>query len=251
METQRGIAARVTVHAANDWDAIWSPDSRRILFGSDRAGGPSLEAYTKASVDTGDVEAPFFPKRNPDSWTATDWSRDGRWVAFTKNKVSRGDLNEIWVASALGDRDAFPFLATSFDQAAPRFSPDAKWIAYISNESGQYEVYVRPFAGRTAGTDGKIRISAEGGDFPVWSRDGKELFYMSGDRQLHAVSMAGLGRTAPVPSTLFNACNTTGVPLQGNSYMIPYDVAPDGRFLIECTTADPGKFEVLLNWNGR
>ena len=99
------------------------------------------------------------------------------------------------------------FLRHSFRRGA-RFSPDGKWLAYTSNESGRFEVYVRPFHGEPASAEGKIQISQNGGDFPVWRPGGGELYYMSDDRIIYAINTKDLGRTgtAPLPARLFPPC---------------------------------------------
>ena len=110
------------------------------------------------------------------------WSPDGQLLAFVEVNPTTGQ--DIWVLR-LGDRKAQPFLRTPFNEAAPRFSPDGRWLAYISDESGRYEIYVQPYPG----PGGKWQISTEGGTEPVWNRNGRELFYRSGDKMM-AVDIA-------------------------------------------------------------
>jgi dipeptidyl aminopeptidase/acylaminoacyl peptidase len=250
IETLRGVTARLTTHPANDWWPVWSPDGQKILFGSDRGGGPANEGYLKNSMEPGSGETPLFDFRGES--VPSDWSRSGTWIAFTRPVTGRH--NDLWISPLLGERKPFAFLATPFDENIPRFSPDEKWIAYISNESGRYEVYVRPFSGGPAAASGKIQISSNGGDYPAWQRDGRELFFIGGDLKLYSVKTADLGRPGiiPQPSALFTPCRDTGLaglPMRGTPWVHPYDVSPDGeRFLINCGTLSPGRFDVMLHW---
>ena len=154
-ELARGITTSLTTHIANDWYPVWSPDGSQILFTSDREPGG---VYLKSSFDPGADETRILERGAPQ-----DWSRDGRWIS-----VDRGQDQELWVASVSGAQEAFVFLDTPAWEANGRFSPDGKWLAYASNETGQWEVHVRPFDGRSAGRQGRIQISDAGGGFPVW-----------------------------------------------------------------------------------
>ena len=219
---------------------MWSPDGRQILFGSDRDGGTEGHAYLKKSMDPGSNESsiPDVPEE------PYDWSRDGRWLSY--------GARNLWVASVPGDHKPFPFLATPFLEANGRFSPDGKWMAYVSNETGRFEVYVRPFAGGPANGE-KIQISNSGGDFPVWGPSGQELFYMSGNFDIHVVSTRNLGQSgsAPLPSRLFRACPGTAplnAPTTGAMFGYAFDTHDGQRFLVNCMVEPPGNYVVLMNW---
>jgi eukaryotic-like serine/threonine-protein kinase len=144
----------------------------------------------------------------------------------------------------LSDRKALPFLQTPFDESTPRFSPDGRWLAYMSNESGRNEIYVQPYPG----PGGKIQISTEGGAEPAWNPSGWELFYRNGDKMM-AVD------TAPQPSF---AAGKPRVLFEGRYEPTPatipnYDVSRDGqRFLMlkpaEASEAAPTQINVVLNW---
>jgi hypothetical protein len=163
-----------------------------------------------------------------------DWSRDGRYIF----EYVLGKSDEIWVLPLFGDRKAFPYLQNQFSERLAKLSPNGKWLAYVSNESGRYEIYVQTFPA----PGGKSPISTNGGNNPVWSRDGKELFYIAADGKMMAVDMKDSGsRFSPgVPKALFDAGSTSG----------DYDVATDGRFLIP-RTAERGSstpLTVIVNW---
>ena len=248
IEISRGVPHRLTTDVANDWSAVWSPDARSIAFHTDRHGGPNHSLYMKNSLEPGAGETPLLVSRENDA--TTDWALNGNWLAFQRFKSSDTDL---WILALAGERTPFAFLATPFHEYGARFSPDSKRIAYVSDESGRSEVYVRPFFGEPAAATGKIQVSTDGGDFPVWSRDGSELFFMTGDFKIYSVRTTDLARpgTVPRPAPLFTACPSPRLwqPMQGATWAHPYDVSPDGqRFLIRCDASGPGRFDVLLNW---
>jgi len=148
-----------------------------------------------------------------------------------------------------GDRKPFPFLQTQFNEMNGRFSPDGRWMAYTSDESGKSEVYVRTF-GRRAATGGKWQISVQGGNNPIWRRDGKELFYIGDNRKLIVVEVkAGERKGRPffepsVPTALFD----TGTRFDA---ALPYAVAADGQQILVITqTAEerPRAITVVFNW---
>jgi eukaryotic-like serine/threonine-protein kinase len=244
IETGRGTAARLTVIEANEWAAIWAPEGRRIAFASDRNSHRDGATWMKTSMDPGAQESPI--EGLPDWANPDDWSADGKWIAFSNGAV-HGD---IWIAPTFGDRKPFRFFDSGFEDRLPSFSPDGKWIAYHSNESGRFEVYVRPFEGKPAESGKKLQISVQGGYYATWNPNGKELFYLGPDSKLYAVSLTYLGNNDAVslPQPLFTACpgNTpTGASTQGSSF----DVSPDGlRFLFVCSNEMPNKYTVTVNW---
>jgi hypothetical protein len=156
---------------------------------------------------------------------------------------------DLWVLPMAGDRKPFPFLQTQFNEMYGRFSPDGRWMAYTSDESGKWEVYVRTF-NRGLTDSGKWTISTHGGIHPIWRRDGKELFYIAADRKLMAVEVktenrAGHAAFEPgVPKTLFD----TGTKF---STVLPYTVSADGqRFLVITKAGEekPKPITVVVNW---
>jgi Tol biopolymer transport system component len=232
-----GIASRFTTDPAGDSNPVWSPDGSRIVFLSSREGIRHL--YQKIASGTGNEEVLLksSAEKIPD-----DWSSDGQLIVYeTLNLKTRKDL---WVLPMSGDRQPFPFLQTEFNEQQAQLSPDGKWIAYTSNESGALEVYVQTFP---ASGGGKWRVSTAGGCQPRWRRDGRELFYLSADRKLMAMDIK-LGATfeAAVPKTLF----ATRV-LSLTDFRNTYDVTADGkRFLINSTMEEPDSspISVVVNW---
>jgi serine/threonine protein kinase len=240
-DTARGTTARLTVNGANDWFPTWSADGKRLLFLSDRDGSSGGRPFLKKSIDVGGEEE-LVPEGVADPW---DWSRDGEWFS------SSGD-GDIWVQRfGTGDKP-FHFLATPFLEFGGRFSPDGKWITYVSNETGRPEVYVRPFTGAPASAEGKIQISNDGGDFPTWGPDGRELFFMTADFSIYSVNARNLGRAdaTPPPVRLFKACPGTAPylpPLTAQSYSFAFDTRDGQKFLVNCRAQQAGRYVVLLN----
>jgi Tol biopolymer transport system component len=243
IEVTRGITARLTTHVANDWYPVWSPDGRQLVFASDRDGGAEFLPYLKTSMDPGSSESRHARLQVE----PRDWSADGRWIAYV-GSMGR----DLFVGPAAGG-EPFPFLVTAAWETNPRFSPDSRWIAYTSDESGRGEVYVRPFSGEPAPPTGKLQVSNNGGGYAVWGSSGREIVYMSGDGSVFAVDTRNLGKTEtlPTPVRLFQACPATrpqGLPLRGEPIAPGFDTLDGQRFLVNCLLEPPGRFTVLMNW---
>jgi serine/threonine protein kinase len=240
----RGVPARLTFrHSAGSFP-VWSADGSRITFS---AGTTFLDTvYEKASSGTGDDKELF--NRAGESTHPTSWSHDGRFLLYyTVNAPKTGV--DMWVLPMEGDRKPVLLLGTQFDEGNAVFSPDMRWIAYQSNESGRNEVYVRPFlasgpSGAPALGERKIPISKDGGTEPKWPGDGKEIIFQAPPRGTSkmAVETKANGAAFGVPQRLFTA------PLDYG-----WDVTADGkRFLLAVLpTGQPSAvtpITVLLNW---
>ena len=175
----RGIASTFSANAASDSEGVWSPDGSQIVFQSDRDGSRYYNLYIKPS---GGGDAAPLVKSDADK-SALDWSRDGRLLLFSAS--STDTRRDIWIMPMTGDRKPTPVLTSKASEDGARFSPDAHWIAYVSDESGQAEIYVQRFPL----TNEKWQISVGGGGQVRWSGDGRELYYRSLDNKLMAVSM--------------------------------------------------------------
>jgi Tol biopolymer transport system component len=242
MDAQTGTARRLTTNPANDLEPVWSGDGKQILFASDRAGRPAMEFYEKSAA-TADGEQKIAFKLPSGQFDVSDWSRDGRWVAL-QGRVPPD--NGILIAPIAGDRAPFPFFRSRFADPSPRFSPDGKWIAYSSDEPGRRDILVRAFAGGPADSAPAIEVSDRGGSYPVWSRDGSELFYMASDFKMYSVRTRDLKPgSVPISTALFTACPGSQ-PFYQSMGAYPYDVAPDGRFLILCRSGQ-SSFELTVN----
>ena len=249
-EIHREVSARLTTDDANDWYPQWSPDGKRLIFSSDRdqtiPSGAGGSLFVKSSLDPGRDETLFARPSQGDSGVY-DWSRDSAWISFGGR--------DMWIAPASGNPKPFSFLATKFNEGGGRFSPDGKLIAYTSDETGRFEVYVRPFTGAAATGEGKVQVSNAGGEYPVWRSDGQELFYLSGpvnDVSVYAVDMRDLKRSGSLPPAvrLFRACpdTSTASSLSGAPWNYFYDTIDGQSFLVNCREQRPGRVGVVLNW---
>jgi Tol biopolymer transport system component len=240
IETTRGIASRFTSNPNFEDMPVWSPDGTRIAFTSPRNTPPNL--YQKTL--TGDGEEPLVKSSSNDQ--PTDWSRDGRFIFYQSlHPKTQWDLWFLPMSGAEADRKPVPFLQTGFNERLGRLSPDGRWLAYASDESGTDEVYVRTFPK----SDAQRQLSANGGSAPRWRADARELFYLATDGRLMAVSVkAGPTFQAGAPVALFQT------RISGNDYPgagANYTATRDGqRFLISTVTGESNAVPttIVLNW---
>jgi eukaryotic-like serine/threonine-protein kinase len=233
-DVARGLRTRFTFDAAGDLTSIWSPDGSRVVFNSRRKGHYDL--YQKASSGAGAEEV--LLEDNTDKYP-TGWSPDGRFILYRSIGTATGD--DIFVLPLSGDRKPFPFLKTQFNENFAKFSPDGRWIAYVSDESGKNEVYVAPFPG----PGGKWQISTDVGNYPRWRHDGNEIFYLAPDYKLMAAAVNGKGSSFQVGQVkpLFQT--------RARTARYEYAVSADGqRFLINTITQQTASapITVVLNW---
>jgi dipeptidyl aminopeptidase/acylaminoacyl peptidase len=208
--------------------------------------------FRKAANGAGELEM-LLPTDKPDreAW-ATDWSRDGRFVLFSRGGLANDANADIWVLPMTSERRPVQFLHAEASAFDAQFSPDARWVAYTSRESGRNEVYVVPFdaaklqggAGGEITAGGKWQISSEGGQVPRWRKDGKELYYLGLDNTIKAVEVDGSSGSFSVGRSqrLFVA------PV--NPFASTFDVAPDGqRFVMSASPVEEEPPLVLMvNW---
>lgn len=235
MDLERGVPSRFTFDSTAEDNPVWSPDGNRIVFSS---GGESLfDLYRKVSSGAGNQELLLKTDVGKE---ATDWSSDGRFIIFTAYGLKTSA--DLWILPLPGDAKPYPFLETEFVEEQGHFSPDGRWVAYASNESGRSEVYVQSFPQ----TGGKWLISTGGGAQPHWRSDGKELFYIAPDKVLMAVAVNATSTfETAAPAPLFKT--------QVSGYSAPnrYVVTADGRrFLINGPAEEVSKtpITVTLNW---
>jgi Tol biopolymer transport system component len=235
VDVVRGATTRLTSGTFDVSDFVWSPDSNYIAWVSAR--GSTYQLLRKLASGSGQEEVLLESSKliGP-----TDWSADGKFILYTDlDPKSRRD---IWVLPLEGDRKPYVFFQTPADDLQAVFSPDGRWIAYVSGESGNREIYVQTFPA----SGGKWPVSTNGGLMPIWRRDGKELFYMTPDGKLMAVEIKTGSTFEPgVPKPLFDVATARTVATNA------YDVSTDGqRFLFTSGQLDtnPSSLAVILNW---
>jgi Tol biopolymer transport system component len=241
----RGIFSRVNQGQDAETSQVVTPDGRVVFSTTLNAGVGDL--YWMPADGTGRPE-PLIVK-SPTVKHPNGVSPDGRFLIFDDHTAQRQDLWILPLAPppAGAERKPIPFLVTPADETFGQFSPDGKWIAYDSDESGAREVYVQGFAPDRVPTAafGKWQISTAGGIKPKWSRDGKELYYIAPDRKLMAVPVK-IGQTFE-PGVAVPLFETNSVSF------FPYDVAADGRFLVNTVVESPSVaasgVTLLLNWH--
>jgi len=232
---ERGTRSRLT-GGGNNILATWAPGGEAVFFGWHQGGPGGLNIYRKPVDGAGEAEQvlvrehPLFPM---------DITADGRSLLFVEwnPKTAR----DIWTMTLEGDRRAEPVLVTPFDEYRPMLSPDGRWLAYVSDESGRYEVYVQSWPEGAS----RALLSAHGGTGPAWSADGTELFYQNGEAMMAVPVESGTSFSTGTPELLFEGSFKLGA--YGS---LSYDVSTDGRFLMmersQEATAD--RLHVVLDW---
>jgi serine/threonine protein kinase len=237
----RGSLTRFTYEGGDEQNPVWTPDGQRLAYASQRGGTPTM--YWKTADGNGTPEkilASQYPQR------PSSFSPDGKVLVYTEVHPQSG--LDIWTVR-LDDRSSRqpePFLRTPFDEDLPLFSPDGHWLAYRSNESGRMEVYVARFPGAAV----KRQISADGGDQPQWAPDGKQLFYMNGNRLMSVDLNAESGLHPTKPQRLLERTFSPSAADSG-VWGHTYAVFPDGKrflFVENAVQLEVRELSVVLNW---
>ncbi|MBI3208075.1 MAG: serine/threonine-protein kinase [Candidatus Solibacter usitatus] len=231
-DLKRGASSRLTFESGFEANPVWSPDGARVAYYSFQ--GASRKVMVRPANGTNQETLLFDGGHSP-----LAWSPDGRWMIATS-------FGKISLLSLEQGSKAVPFSNAQFQEFGPRLSPDGRWIAYSSNQSGRPEIYVRPVPkefGGPEGINGKWQVSTAGGSQPYWNQNGKELFFLSDAKMMSATVEAGKsGFRVDVPKMLFES-------KPGATYV----VAPDGRFLMSEPAANVANspMHVILNWESR
>jgi Tol biopolymer transport system component/predicted Ser/Thr protein kinase len=231
IDLKRGARSRLTFEPTIETSPVWSSDGARIAYSSDRKGQPLI---VKSASGTAGEEILF---QSDDAKNPTSWSTDGRFLLF--NRTLPKTKADVWVVPLFGDRKPFPLVQSPFIDRNGQFSPNGRWVAYVSDESGRLEIYVVPFPG----PGGKWQVSTGGGALPHWSADGTELFYVTGDRDLMTVEVkSGSEFQTSSPKPLFSLSSLTPVAV--------FEVSRDGRRFLQGVpregTGSP--VTLVLNW---
>jgi len=240
LDTVRGVSTRLTFTPGNDRFPVWSPDGEQIIFSSGQSQPGEL--YAKASTGAG-TEQPLKTQ----AWAVWDWSEDAKAIVYSYMP------RDISILPLSGNKSPVTYVPQSiFFRSSAQLSPDGKWLAYTSNESGNTEVYVQSFPTPS----GKWMISTNGGAAPRWRHDGKEIFYIAADQKLMAVTVRPDDKNLAISSAgaLFEAPLGSGVSLalgRGGASRQQYDVTSDGqRFLFNVLVDEAAEtpITVVTNW---
>jgi eukaryotic-like serine/threonine-protein kinase len=235
-DLSRDTLSRFTFEGSQNYTPVWTPDGKRIAFESNNSG--PLNIFWQLADGSGGIERLTTSQYIN---APASWSSQGQLLAFDEINPTTGQNIRVL---RMSDHKLLPFHRTGSNENEPRFSADGRWLAYISDESGRYEVYVQPYPG----PGGKWQISTQGGTEPVWNPNGRELFYRSGDKMMAVEVTTQPGFAASTPRMLFEGrYEFPPVPLHN------FDVSPDGqRFLMlkpsEQAMAAPTQINVVLNW---
>ncbi|MEX1244859.1 MAG: protein kinase [Thermoanaerobaculia bacterium] len=260
-DRERGILSVLTPEPGEFMTPFWSPDGKRIAFSRLGASVPQLSL--RNADGTGEIEPltsttgnAEFARTTANAEFVNSWSPDGKTILYsimyTRNQGPTRPLlsSDIWLLRPERDAPARPWFESPFREVGAALSPDAKWVAYVSDESGSPEVYVRPFPGPGAA----VRVSTESGSEPAWSRDGRELLFRVGGR--HPKFMSVEVRTSPAlqvsaPRLLFSSqLNSGGPGVRGNEFR-EYDVSRDGNEIIALRTVvteEPSQLAIVTNF---
>jgi serine/threonine-protein kinase len=241
-DLERDVATRLTFNEGYDGDQVWSPDGLYLSYSSDQDG--TENPYRKRADGSGEPEK---LADIPHAFWATSWSPDGKWIL---GEV-QADTFDIWAVPADGEGEPVEFLATQFFDRFPSISPDGRWVAYMSDESGRPEIYVRPFPAAS----GKWQVSDGGGSWPAWSRDGSEIVFRSGDGLMAApVSTSDGTFRAGRPERLAQggfSGDQVGIAVSGSIFS-DFDPMPDGENYVVLLGGGTGGVQshvtIVTNW---
>jgi len=235
-----GPVSRVSYDDAAEYRPRWMPGGRSIMFGSNRPGEGAGGLYSRPADGTG---SDSLILRAAGGIFEGAWSPDGQWLLFRTGGVvgQTGGRDIVGIRPGV-DSVPVSVVVTPYDEEAIAVSPDGRWLAYESNETGRTEVFIRPFPNTETA---KWQVSNGGGEAPLWARDGRELFYVNADRAMVAVTV-GTGDEPQLGErrVLFRLRNE--LYLAAPEFYTPYDIGPDGRFIMARSVTPPSTVEAPL-----
>jgi eukaryotic-like serine/threonine-protein kinase len=238
-DVARNVAKRFTFDPSTDRDPIWSPDGNRLAVRSNRHG--RFNVYVRALDGVSEEQLLYESTENAN---VHDWSRDGRFVLFTRVNAQGRTDRDIWVMPTEKGRASYPLFEAALNQDFPRFSRSGRLISYQTDDSGRNKVFVMPYPD----SGNRWEVSPDGGAQPIWRADGRELFYVAPDNTIMSVDVREDKTTVEfgTPRPLFQA-RIAIVPARQPSWM--WDVAPDGqRFLFILDKDDNAPVTLVTNW---
>jgi Tol biopolymer transport system component len=239
--------SRITSHPGEDFNPLWSPDGKEMIFGSEIAedAGESGPGMARISIDSDKLPESLVRSPGFGNWEfPTSWSGDGKWLLFTFTKGA--PIGDVEALNLETNERKIIAAQTTVDEGAAVFSPDGKWVAYVSNFSGRDEVYVKAFYESTSAR----QVSVSGGYEPLWSKDGGELFYREKDKMMSISILDQTTMEMSIPKMLFQGPFKDN---QGGGDRYNYDVSEDGKRFIMIyrhNMPKPEIIHVVLNWKG-
>ncbi len=239
----RNTKTRLTFGSESYSNFVWSPDGSEIAYTASGGGVQYAAIMSKASSGAGEQKQILGPAHGLPQMLC-DWSHDGRHLIYRSGTTSVGNGNDLWILPLFGDRKPFPYITGPGDQIQAQFSPDGRWVAYVSNETTRQEIYVAPFPW----TGAKWQVSTNGGNLPRWRRDSKELFFIvPGTSQIAAAAVSGSGPGFEVGEVrpLFSVNN-----MSPSTAALQYAVTGDGQRFLIMTVGEAGSMPLILvqNW---
>jgi Tol biopolymer transport system component len=255
-DLEHQTTSQFTTKATNS-RPVWSPDGTRVAFSSNRTGRTDL--YEKPATGAVAEQTIYATKDSPKF--GFDWTRDGKFLLYV-DILRGGKSGADILALPAGGGKPLPVIQAEFNQTKPQLSPDNRWLAYVSDESGRGEVYVQPFSLEGKPSTQRWQISASGGTDPRWRRDGRELFFLAADQKLMSVAIRSATEKVGAPEFAFDSPQSLftlppmfTLPVTSNGVFeamaFRYAVTADGkRFLVlaDSGNSTPAPITVLTNW---
>jgi Tol biopolymer transport system component len=230
-DLERGAMSRVTFEASNEIDPLWSPDGEYVTYSAVEPGQPST-VFLRRADGTGAAQK-LITAEQGESLIPFSWHPEGRALALIRRQLGVAAVaSDVVIAEFSGDhrtrmkvREMVAFASSPFTDSEPAFSPDGKWLAYQSNETGRNEIYVSGYPGPS----GRWQVSTAGGMFPTWGHDGRTLYFKTLDQQIMAITYSSArGAFEASAPRLWSATRLDDLGLVVRSF----DVHPDGRMLV-------------------